>query len=144
MAKLEFTASHHYAQDVSVLASLRFDTFAQPLTAGVRSAAAVARQLVFEAEGFTVDLRLDPQPRSSRVLAIGQILNRRVPSLSPEGISIALWNTLGRPLLQVSANESGEFQMEFEAQPDLRLLIDLAPGKTIRIPLPDSGGTKGN
>jgi hypothetical protein len=138
MAKLEFTASGRYVQDSSILASLQFDTFAQPLAMGIRAAAAVARQLVFEAEGFTVDLRLDPQS-PSQVLLIGQILNKRSPGFVPAGIPVALWTTLGQPLIQTRTNESGEFQMEFETQANLRLRIDLAPGKTIRVPLPNFG-----
>jgi hypothetical protein len=136
MAKLEFAVSERYAQDSSVLASLRFDTFAQPSMAGIRSSASGPRQLVFEAEGYTVDLRLDSRP-PAQVLLMGQVLNKRMPNLLPGDTPIALWTTLGQPLVQVRTNESGEFHMEFKAQPQLRLGIDLAPGKTIRVPLPD-------
>ena len=139
MVKLEFAATHSPVQRPSVLANLLFDTFAQPLPAGIRSGAAVARQLVYEAEGLTVDLRLDPQARPGRILVVGQVLDRRHPELLPGSVSIALWTQKGQPFLEVSPNESGEFQLEFDAQDDPRLLIDVAPGKTIRIPLPDFG-----
>jgi len=76
MVKQEFAATKSPKQE-SVLAGLLFDTFAQPLTAGIRSGAAVARQLVYEAEGLTVDLRLDSQPNSGMVLVVGQVLDKR-------------------------------------------------------------------
>src|SRR6266481_504395 len=134
MVKQEFAATKSPKQQ-SVLASLLFDTFAQPLTAGIRSGAAVARQLVYEAEGLTVDLRLDSQPHSGKVLVVGQVLDKRHPRVSPNGVSIALWTQNGQPFLEVGPNESGEFHLEFERQDDLRLLIDVAGRKTIRIPL---------
>jgi len=134
MVKHEFVATAKQEQ-TSVLASLLFDTFAQPLPAGIRSGAAVARQLVYEAEGLTVDLRLDSQPHSGKVLVVGQVLDKRHPQVSPRGVSIALWTQNGQPFLEVGPNESGEFHLEFDAQDDLRLLIDVAGRKTIRIPL---------
>ena len=133
-AKLEFAAANNQEQ-TSVLPNLLFDTFAQPLPVGIRSGATVARQLVYEAEGLTVDLRLDIQPRSGKILVVGQVLDRRHPRVSPSGISIALWTSKGQPFLQVGPNESGEFALEFETRDDVRLLIDLAGRKTVRIPL---------
>ena len=138
LVKLEFATTNSQEQ-VSVLANLLFDTFVQPLAAGIRSGAAVARQLVYEAEGFTVDLRLDSQPRSGKILVVGQVLDKRLPRVSPRGVCIALWTPKGQPLLEVSPNESGEFQLEVNAQDNLRLLIEVAGRKTIRIPLANLG-----
>ena len=134
MVKHEFAAASKQEQ-MSVLANLLFDTFNQPLAAGIRSGAAVARQLVYEAEGLTVDLRLDSQPHAGKVLVVGQVLDKRHPRVSPSGVSIALWTQNGQPFLQVGPNESGEFHLEFDTQDDVRLLIDVAGRKTIRIPL---------
>jgi hypothetical protein len=136
--KLEFAASNSQEQ-ASVLANLLFDTFAQPLTAGIRSGAAVARQLVYEAEGLTVDLRLESQSLSGKTLVVGQVLDQRLPRVSPSSVCIALWTPKGQPFLEVSPNESGEFQLEVDAQDDLRLLIEVAGRKTIRIPLANFG-----
>lgn len=139
MVKQGFAAKYPPEQRPSVLASLLFDTFAQPLATGVRSGAAVARQLVYEAEGLTVDLRLDPQPQSNKICVVGQVLDKGLPRVSPSGAAIMLWTEKGQPIVHVSANESGEFQLEFDAQDDLRLSIDVAGRKTIRIPLENLG-----
>ena len=138
MMELEF-ARYAMERRPSVLASLLFDTFSQPLPAGMRSGVAVVRQLVYEAEGFTVDLRLDPQSQSGKICVVGQVLGKGVPRISPSSASIMLWTEKGQPLLHVSANEHGEFQLEFNAQENLRLSIDAAGRKTIRIPLANLG-----
>ncbi len=139
MLKLEFAARRSMEQRPSILASLLFDTFSQPLPAGMRSGVAVARQLVYEAEGFTVDLRLDPQPQSGKICVVGQVLDKGVPRVTLSNASIMLWTEKGQPLIHVSANEHGEFQLEFDAQESLRLSIDAAGRKTIRIPLANLG-----
>jgi hypothetical protein len=142
MVKLEF-ATTNLQEQAPVLANLLFDSFAHPLAAGIRSGAAVARQLVYEAEGLTVDLRLDSQSRSGKILVVGQVLDQRLPRMSPTGVCIALWTSKGQPFLEVSPNECGEFQLEVNAQDDLRLLIELAGRKTIRIPLANLGQGNG-
>jgi hypothetical protein len=137
MVKLEFAAN--LPELTSVLATVLFDTLAQPLPAGIRSGAAVTRQLVYGAEGLTVDLRLDPQTRSGKIGVVGQVLDQRHPRVSLSGVSIALWTQKGQPFMQLSPNEAGEFQLEVDARDDLRLLIDVAGRKTIRIPLAGLG-----
>ncbi len=139
MVKQEFAAAYTQEPRPSILANLLFDTFAQPLPSGIRSGAASARQMVYEAEGLTVDMRLDHEARSGKIFVVGQVLDRRLPRVSPSSVSVALWTSKGQPFLQVSPNEFGEFQLEVDAQDDLRLLIDVAGRKTIRIPLANLG-----
>jgi hypothetical protein len=50
--------------------------------AGIRSTVAVARQLVYEAEGLTVDLRLYRQPQSNKICVVGQVLDKGIPRLA--------------------------------------------------------------
>ena len=135
MAKQEFAIKHSLEPPQSVLASLVFDTLAQPLLAGVRSGTVTARQLVYEAEGVTVDLRFDSQPQSNKICVVGQVLDKRIPCLSPNDASIMLWTEKGLPLLETKANEFGEFHLEFEAQDHLRLSIRMVGRMPIRIPL---------
>jgi hypothetical protein len=135
MVKSEFKAKYSSEPRPWVLANLVFDTFAQPLPAGIRLGAVTTRQLVYEAEGLTVDLRLDRQPQSNKICVVGQVLDKGIPRVSPSGASIMIWTEKGLPIVQVSANESGEFQIEFEARDGLRLSINLAGWRTIRIPL---------
>src|SRR6184192_2174880 len=109
MVKQEFAATHSPEQRSSVLASLLFDTFAQPLPAGIRSTVAVARQLIYEAEGLTVDLRLDRQPQSNKICVVGQVLDKGIPRVSPSGASIMIWTEKGLPIVQARQTCLGSF-----------------------------------
>lgn len=134
MAKLEFVAKH--AEKNELPGKLVFDSLSQPALAGVRSGrAASARQMVFEADGMTVDLRFDRPPRSSCISLIGQILNQKAPRTSLANGSVKLWTEKGLVLAETKTNTLGEFQLEFEPQAGLRLSIEWAAGKAIRIPL---------
>jgi hypothetical protein len=48
---------------------------------------------------------------------------------------VVLWTEKGNPVLETRANERGEFELEFEAQAQLRISIELAGRTPIRIPL---------
>ena len=134
MVKLEFAATRMQDCTEPVTANLIFDSFSQPALAGVRSVAAAARQMVYEAEGLTVDLRFDGPPQSNRVHLIGQVLDRRTPRASIVDAAVMLWTDRGLSIVETRANEFGEFNLEFEAQDQLRLSVEI--GKTlIRIPL---------
>ena len=139
MAKFEFTARQSAAKpkfesENWSLASLLFDSFSQPLTAGVRSSAATTRQVVYEAEGLTVDLRFDPIVPSRRVSAVGQILDKRVPRESVTGATIVVWVEDGQLVATAAANGFGEFQLEFEPHEHLRLTARVGR-RRVQIPL---------
>ena len=134
MVKQEFALQQAPEPSLWVSARLLFDTFAQPMPAGTRARAVTARQLLFESEGLTIDLRLDTNPRSNQVCIVGQVLDKRIPHALGSA-SVLLWTGKGHPMLQTKANELGEFQLEFEAQDDLRLSIELVGRIPIRIPL---------
>jgi hypothetical protein len=134
MVKQEFSARYQPETSAWVLGKLVFDSLAQPLIVGVRAGAASGRQFVYEAEGLTVDLRLDMQPHSKTICAVGQVQDKGTPR-SPGKPIILLWTAKGEPVLETMANEFGEFQLEFEAQDQLRLSIEMAGRRAVRIPL---------
>ena len=143
MVKLEFAAQAFDKAQQPVHAELVFDTFGKAALAGVRSAAAAARQMVYEADGLAVDLRFDNPACSKRIFLTGQVLDRRVPRASIEDSAIILWTQKGLALAETRANAFGEFHLELEAQNNLRLSIQVAGRALIRIPLanlsPESG-----
>jgi hypothetical protein len=134
LAKLEFAAKHELQAEKWSLASVLFDSFSQPLLAGVRSSAAIARQVVYEAEGLTVDLRFDVVVPSGRVSAVGQILDRQTPRELLTGSPVVVWTENGQLVATTTANAYGEFQLEFEAQDDLRLTARVG-GRRVKLPL---------
>jgi hypothetical protein len=133
--KAEFLAQQISRSQEPMLAKLMFDTFARPALAGVRSAAAAARQMVYEADGLAVDLRFDNPSSSKRIFLTGQVLDKRVPRAPLEDSVVILWNDRGLALSETKANAFGEFHLELEPQNNLRLSIQVVGRALIRIPL---------
>jgi hypothetical protein len=134
LAKLEFTAKQEFQAETWSLANVLFDSLSQPLLAGVRASGAVARQVVYEAEGLTVDLRFDLVVPSGRVSAVGQILDTRIPHERLIGSPVVVWTENGQLVATTTANSYGEFQLEFEARDDLRLTARVGV-RRVRMPL---------
>ena len=116
------------------MARLVFDSLKQPLTAGVRSGATDSRQLMFDAEGTMVDLVLDTRPESGTISLMGQVVDKGGARVAPRQVAVIAWTETGQPLAETSANEFGEFQMEFACQERLRLSVEIVGYKPIRIP----------
>lgn len=124
-----------------ILARLIFDTFAQPQMAGVRSAGTLtARQVLYEAGGIAVDLRLESRPGSDQVSAVGQVQDRSARAFLRPHLPVALVGPQGDTLMQVTTNEFGEFQFEFGRQGVARVAIEVDANRTIVIPLSDLQG----
>jgi len=134
MVKLEFAATRSPHPDPWTLARIVFDSLNQPLTAGVRSGASESRQLMFEADGTMVDLVIDTRTQSGTISLVGQVVDKGGTKVAPRGVAVTLWTETGQPLAETSANEFGEFQLEFAAQDRLRLSVEIAGHKPIRIP----------
>jgi hypothetical protein len=132
--KLEFTLRHS-PQEEGTLAGMIYDSLAQPLPVGIRGAALAMRQVLYEAEGLTVDLRLEREPNSNQIHASGQALSKEVPLCWVADAAIVLWNDKGQMVTTTESNHHGEFQLKFEAEDQLRLTIASAGRKTLRISL---------
>jgi hypothetical protein len=133
--RMDFAIRQQPEPQAWTIATLAFDSFLQPAPAGLRSGSVRSRQVVYEAEGFTVDLRFDRQPNSTTICAAGQVLDKQGPQGSLARMAVILWTDKGKALATTEANEFGEFQLEFEQHDQLRLSIDMAGRKTLRIPL---------
>ena len=69
-------------------ATLVFDSFRQPLPAGVRAAGPSIRQMLFRSGPYIVRLRLEPQAGSDRVSIVGQIEDEQHPGLSLHDVAV--------------------------------------------------------
>jgi len=137
MAKLEFAARQPSKASPWTLAALVFDSLSQPLTAGVRSGVSDSRQLMFEVEGTMVDLVLETRPDHGTMSLLGQVVDKGGARIAARQVAAILWTETGQPLAEATANEHGEFQMEFPAQTRLRLSLEIVGHKAIRIPPTD-------
>ena len=118
------------------LANLVFDSFAQPLPAGVRSAALSAWQVVYEADGLTVDLRFGHRSQSKTVHLVGQVFDKRAVRLWQSNATIQLSTEQGELIATTAVNAMGEFHIEFETKDHhLWLSIKAVGRNAVRIPL---------
>jgi hypothetical protein len=109
------------------LAKLVYDSFREPLLAGVRSQQSVAHQLMYTAGPYCIDLRLEKDRDSRTVRLVGQIANREYASDGVPAVPVFL---LSRNLVvnKTATNEFGEFTMEYAPRTGLRLFAPI-PGE---------------
>ena len=123
------------------LANLVFDSFAQPLLHGVRSGTANAGgtssvwQVVYEAEGLTVDLRVTHRAQSKAAHLVGQIFDKRTVRPLQDNAIVELSKDQNNAIAASVVNAFGEFHIEFEPQDHLLLSIKAAGRNAVRIPL---------
>lgn len=114
---------------------LIYDSFLVPSPAGLRSTWQVGWQGLFHAGDCSVDLRVEPELRSSKASVVGQISNHVLPGTEMSDIPVYL--KAGKLVVaETRSNRFGEFQMEYEQQGRLQLCIYLDGGsKCIQVPL---------
>ncbi|HST12889.1 MAG TPA: hypothetical protein VLL05_21100 [Terriglobales bacterium] len=134
-AKAGFTSTESTEPESWNPATLLFDSALVPLPVGIRSGTANTRQLIYEGEGLTVDMRFERKPNSPLISATGQVLDKAVPLRWLGKAAIVLWNDKGHLLSKTEAGEYGEFQFEFVPQDHLRMSIATADRRTLRIAL---------
>jgi len=116
------------------IAQLLWDSFNEPLAAGVRSVAAAPRQLLFGAGEHRVDLRMEPEADSESVSLVGQVLDSADPDRNLEGIAVLLLKG-DSVLATASTNRFGEFHLQCNLQGWLELRITLPQGKELSVGL---------
>lgn len=122
---------HHAKAEV---ASLLFDSFRSPVLAGVRSAESASQQLLYGAGDYRIDVRIEPQLDSEKVVLIGQVLNSADPDERLAAAPVILLK--GRTILAESVtSEFGEFQIECELERSFRLVVWLPAGREVSLQL---------
>ena len=126
----------------SIPARLVYDSFREPLPAGVRSQQRLSRQLFYQAGDYSLDLRFENERGSSRVALVGQIENRHQPEKRLSNVPVLLVS--GKQIrAQVVSNSLGEFQIGYVPSKRLRLYVLVRQaGKRIEMPLNPFAGEK--
>jgi hypothetical protein len=103
---------------------LVFDSLQEPAMAGARSYAQGMRHALYEAGDYSVDLRLEEHPGSTRMNMVGQLAVRSDAANSLNGVPIVLMS--GREILaEAVSNEFGEFQLDYEPKRQLKLHVPI-------------------
>ena len=119
-------------------ASLVFDSFRQPLPAGVRTTGAFPRQLLYKAGRYLIMLRVEPAAASDRLSVVGQILDEANPQRALEDLAVLALRgdeTVERTL----TNRQGEFELEPNPAESLRLSVGVPELGSVNVPLPSAG-----
>ncbi|HEU4387530.1 MAG TPA: hypothetical protein VFV34_07015 [Blastocatellia bacterium] len=114
------------------IAILSYDSFTQAAHAGVRSSADNQRQLLYTAEGYTIDLQIAPaEPSGAEV--VGQVLRDGDSGFTSVSEILIDLNTHEDTAWSTVTNDVGEFMIIGVDFGDYDLLVD-APEKQIRLP----------
>ncbi|HJU12444.1 MAG TPA: hypothetical protein VJ728_16290 [Candidatus Binataceae bacterium] len=113
---------------------LLFDSLLTPALAGVRSTTSTARQLLYAAGAYRIDLRMEPQLDTEKVSVMGQVLNSADPSQMIPTISVTLIRN-NKAITSTQTGDFGEFQLECKLTAHLQLRLRLPDGVGVEIPL---------
>jgi hypothetical protein len=121
--------------ETAVLARLIYDSFGQPLPAGMRAQDRVARHALYEAGAVFVDLQLEHDRASGLVSLVGQISDREHPGVNPVSLPVSLMAGKG-VVATARCNRLGEFELEYRPTRDLLLHVPLREaGKHVNVRL---------
>jgi len=116
------------------LATLLFDSFRGPLLAGVRSSGTASQQLLYGLGDYRIDVRIEPQVDSEKVVLIGQVLNSADPDERLSALPVSLLKG-DKKLFESVTSEFGEFQIECELQGGIRLVVALSDRQEVSLQL---------
>jgi hypothetical protein len=113
---------------------LIFDSFLVPAPAGLRATWQVGWQGLYRAGDCSVDLRIEPELKSSRAAVIGQVTNHVLPGVDMGNLQVCL--RAGKLVVaETLSNRFGEFQLEYDENAHLKLCINLPDSRVIQFPL---------
>lgn len=140
MAKFAFVsqAAQRVQSDLPMtwtLANLVFNGFNQPLPAGYRSGTLNVWQVIYEAEGLTVDLRFGRRSLSKVVYIVGQILDKHAAQALHSDTTVELSTENDLLIATSPITVMGEFHIEFQEKGPLWLSVKTSGRNPVRIPL---------
>ncbi|HEY3119374.1 MAG TPA: hypothetical protein VGL15_02035 [Vicinamibacteria bacterium] len=97
-----------------------FDSFRQPLPAGVRAAGTLPRYLLYKAGRYAIRVQVDPADASRSWSIVGQILDELEPTRALRDIAVRAMQG-ARTLDRTLTNQLGEFHLEPRATDTFQL-----------------------
>jgi len=118
------------------IARLTFDSSRAALAEGVRSTQEAPRQLLYISGNTAVDLRIESDPSSNRIVLGGQVLSSHKAPSDLQAIQVSLLSGF-ETVATTATNQFGEFHMSLSATKHLQLIFELQAG-TLAVQVPDS------
>ena len=123
-------------EKIAAGAALVFDSFRQPMLAGMRASSGVpARQLLYKAGRYTIKLQVEPGAGEERMSIVGQILDDREPAGGMRDIAVLALRG-SKTLDRTVTNPLGEFHLEPDASDKLQLSVDVPEIGTFTVEAP--------
>lgn len=113
-----------------VPAELVYDSFLDPLPVGTRSQTHVSRQVLYVMNDLQLHLQMDRAFRGQTIVMTGQLSDRKNAGRQLEGVPITLL-TGKRVVSRTLSNQFGEFSMEFQPDPKLKLQVHFMNDGTV-------------
>jgi hypothetical protein len=115
------------AARVAEAASLAFDSFRQPLLAGVRTTGTSPRQTLYQAGPYVLRLRVESGSASERLSVVGQVVDDADPTRAMKDLAVLVFSGT-HAVDRTLTNNLGEFELEPEPADNLRLSVAV-PGR---------------
>jgi hypothetical protein len=108
------------------IASLVFDTYDQPILAGVRRVGAPPRQLLFRAGDVDVDVKIESMEANDRITLVGQVLSNTAKFFDNTPVKL---ESHGIVRYRTTTNVVGEFSFDEVPKDTYHLSVDLPEGQ---------------
>jgi len=108
------------------IASLVFDTFDQPVFAGIRRVGAPPRQLLFRAGDVDVDVKIESMEANDRITLVGQVLSSATKFFNNAPVKL---ESHGITRYSTKTNVVGEFSFDEVPKDTYHLSVDLPEGQ---------------
>jgi hypothetical protein len=122
---------------VAAQIALVFDSFRQPLPAGVRATGTLPRYLLYKAGRYAIRVQVDPADASRSGTIMGQILDEQEPTRALRDIAVRAMQG-ARTLDRTLTNQLGEFHLEPHATDTFQLWFGLPEIGTFTVQPPGS------
>jgi hypothetical protein len=109
-----------------LIAALVFDTFDQPVLAGVRRVGAPPRQLLFRAGDVDVDVKIESMEANDRITLVGQVLSTTAKFFDNTPVKL---ESHGIVRYRTMTNLVGEFSFDEVPKDTYHLSVDLPEGQ---------------
>ena len=108
------------------IASLVYDTFDQPMLAGVRRVGVPPRQLLFKAGDVDVDVKIESMEANDRITLVGQVLSSDTKFFDDTPVKL---ESHGVVRYRTRTNVVGEFSFDEVPKDTYHLSVDLPEGQ---------------
>lgn len=125
------------SEHTQVTAELVFDSFRDPSPGGVRSTASAVRYLLYRADLFVVELRLEFVSGSRRYSLAGQVLNCQEGAAPLNKVPVHLRSGPDELALTMT-NDFGEFCLDYETGKNVHIWVAVGNKQDIIILLDET------